>query len=161
MRLAVRCLCWQRLFFHAQFYRPRLAMSESPPPQRRKSAGMLRRASTGLPALHHDEEMAQSLDDLDLPKLLLYGSAMYTILHARTRIEVVAARRLCVDLSFLGGARNCITYPLAVVKTRMQASELPNMSSRQAVSQLMQTGGVRGFYAGLVPVLCGALPARA
>jgi solute carrier family 25 protein 44 len=55
---------------------------------------------------------------------------------------------------------NCITYPLAVVKTRMQASGT-NMSSREAAADLMKTAGPRGFYAGLLPVLTGALPARA
>ena len=71
----------------------------------------------------------------DLPKLLTFGSAFYTGL-------------------------NCCTYPLAVIKTRMQASAV-QLSSAQAARELLSAAGPRGFYAGLAPVLLGALPARA
>lgn len=98
---------------------------------------LLRRASTGLPPLltpHTDTEEAESIADLDLRMLLLYGSGFYTAL-------------------------NCATYPLAVVKTRMQAAST-QMSTRAAAYDLHRLAGVRGFYAGLLPTLCGALPAR-
>ena len=71
----------------------------------------------------------------DLPKLLVVGSAFYTGL-------------------------NCCTYPLAVVKTHMQASTR-QLGSMEASREILRVAGPRGFYAGLVPVLCGALPARA
>lgn len=107
---------------------------EQPPPEQR----LLRRASTGGPPLltpHTEEEDAESLDDLDLGKLLYYGSAFYTAL-------------------------NCMTYPLAVIKTRMQASKV-QLGTRDAALDLYRVAGARGFYAGLLPTLCGALPARA
>ena len=90
-----------------------------------------RSSSSGI--THEAEE--ESISDLDLPRLLLVGSGFYTAL-------------------------NCATYPLAVVKTRMQASRT-QMSSMEAARELLRASGVRGFYAGLVPVLLGALPARA
>jgi solute carrier family 25 protein 44 len=84
-----------------------------------------------LPPVQADDA---ALDDLDLPKLLLVGSGFYSAL-------------------------NCCTYPLAVVKTRMQAAITP-MSTMEAARELNRTVGLRGFYAGLLPTLFGALPAR-
>ena len=95
---------------------------------------LLRRASTGLPPILLEDE-TEDLSDLELPKLLLLGSAFYTAL-------------------------NCCTFPLAVVKVQMQASAVQK-STLSASRDLFQVAGVRGFYAGLVPVLVGALPARA
>ena len=106
---------------------PRRASSGVPPPQ------LLRRASSGLPPLLLDDEV-EDLSELDLPKLLMLGSAFYTGL-------------------------NCCTFPLAVVKTRMQASSV-QMGTVTASRELFRASGLRGFYAGLVPVLLGALPAR-
>ena len=99
---------------------------------------LIRRASTGLPPLltpHTEVEEQESINDLDLTKLLIYGSGFYTAL-------------------------NCFTYPLAVVKTRMQAATVQT-GSLEAARGLHRLAGVRGFYAGLLPTLCGALPARA
>lgn len=77
-------------------------------------------------------------DDVDLPKLLFIGSAIYSGLTTSL-------------------------HPLNVIKTRAQAfsSEKVQLSRVEAVRSLMRTQGVRGLYAGLVPVLAGALPARA
>ena len=84
---------------------------------------------------HTDTPEKESLDDLDISKLLLYGSGFYTGL-------------------------NCLTYPLAVVKTRMQVATV-QMSSREAAVDLHRLAGLRGFYSGLLPCLAGALPSRA
>jgi solute carrier family 25 protein 44 len=72
--------------------------------------------------------------ELDVPRLLLYGSGFYTAL-------MVAL------------------HPLTVLKTRMQAATTP-MSYSEAVTQVRATAGWRGFFAGLTPSLIGALPAR-
>ncbi|EOD12268.1 hypothetical protein EMIHUDRAFT_459688 [Emiliania huxleyi CCMP1516] len=104
-------------------------------PTRGDSRGtLLRRTTTGLPIFEPPGE-ADDLEELDLPKLLLVGSAFYTGL-------------------------NCCTYPLAVIKTRMQASAV-SMGSLEAAGELWRISGIRGFYAGIGPVLLGALPARA
>jgi len=71
---------------------------------------------------------------LDLPRLLLYGSGFYTAL-------LVA------------------TYPMTVVKTRMQAAAVP-LPVCGAIAQV-RSSGWRGLYAGIIPALVGALPARA
>eukprot|EP00966_Prymnesium_polylepis_P188661 4371671-Prymnesium_polylepis.1 len=85
---------------------------------------LLHRASTGLPppllTPHTDSEDDTSLDDLDLRKLLLLGSGFYTVL-------------------------NCLTYPLAVVKTRMQATT-STVSTIGAARDLHRLAGVGGFY---------------
>lgn len=98
---------------------------------------MLRRASSGpLPPLVAGEEVDETaLTDLDIPRLVVVGSGFYTAL-------------------------NCCTYPLAVVKTRMQANPV-DLGSVQTARELLRSTGVRGFYAGLGPVLLGAVPARA
>ena len=71
---------------------------------------------------------------VDLPRLLLYGSGFYTALLTAT-------------------------YPLSVIKTRMQAaSEV--LSYSDAVAQIRVASGWRGFFAGLTPSILGALPAR-
>lgn len=78
------------------------------------------------------------VDELDLPKLLVAGSVIYSGLTTSL-------------------------HPLNVIKTRAQAfsSDKVQVSRTEAVRSLMRTQGVRGLWAGLVPVLAGALPARA
>eukprot|EP00308_Calcidiscus_leptoporus_P006778 CAMPEP_0119354262 /NCGR_PEP_ID=MMETSP1334-20130426/3276_1 /TAXON_ID=127549 /ORGANISM="Calcidiscus leptoporus, Strain RCC1130" /LENGTH=81 /DNA_ID=CAMNT_0007367767 /DNA_START=36 /DNA_END=278 /DNA_ORIENTATION=- len=71
----------------------------------------VRRSMSGMPPLLLDDTAEP--DECDLPKLLLFGSFFYTAL-------------------------NVVTYPLAVVKTRMQASAV-QMSSRDAVRDLLRT----------------------
>ena len=83
--------------------------------------------------------MAISLDDddVDIPKLLLIGSGAYTCLTATL-------------------------HPLSVIKTRAQAvSSAAHTSRMELVRGMIATSGVRGLFAGVVPVLAGALPARA
>ena len=99
---------------------------------------LLRRASNGLPPLltpHTDYEEKESLQDLDLRKLLVVGSGFYTAL-------------------------NCLTYPLSVVKTRQVAAST-QMGTMETARELYRLAGARGLYIGLLPTLCGALPARA
>ena len=115
-----------------------MASSASAPESSRQS--LVRRSSSGFPPILLDDDKIagadeQSIAGLDMPKMLMLGSCMYTVL-------------------------NCITYPLAVVKTRLQASVV-RMSPSEAAAEIMCTTGFRGFYAGLLPVLVGALPARA
>ena len=94
---------------------------------------MIRRASSGVMPIGMDADAAD-LSELDLPKLLLRGSGFYSLLY-------------------------CFTHPLGVVKVRLQAAAVP-MSTTDAVRDLYRTSGMRGLYAGFVPVVCGALPAR-
>ena len=76
-------------------------------------------------------------ENLDLPKLLLYGSGIYSAL-------------------------TLALHPLSVLKTRAQASTAPSSLSRgDALRAMLRTSGVRGLYAGLGPVILGAVPARA
>ena len=73
-------------------------------------------------------------ENLDLPKLLLYGSGIYSAL-------------------------TLALHPLSVLKTRAQASTAPSSLSRgDALRAMLRTSGVRGLYAGLGPVILGALP---
>ena len=83
--------------------------------------------------------MAISLDDddVDIPKLLLVGSGAYTCLTATL-------------------------HPLSVIKTRAQAVSSSAHTSRiELIRGMIAASGVRGLWAGVVPVLAGALPARA
>ena len=81
------------------------------------------------------------VDDVDLPRLLMIGSGIYSGLTT-------------------------VLHPLNVIKTRQQALAAARSGDRPAsryalVSSLLKTHGVRGLWAGIVPVLAGALPARA
>ena len=84
--------------------------------------------------------MAISLDgdDVDIPKLLLIGSGAYT----------------CLTTTL---------HPLSVIKTRAQAiSSSGHTTSRiELIRGMIAASGLRGLWAGLAPVLAGALPARA
>jgi hypothetical protein len=76
-------------------------------------------------------------DDVDLGQVILVGSGLYTGLTA-------------------------ILHPLSVIKTRAQAaSSATSLGRVEAVRAMIATSGVRGLFAGLVPVLSGAVPARA
>ncbi len=81
---------------------------------------------------------ANDVDDVDMPKLLLVGSVIYSGLTTAL-------------------------HPLNVVKTREQAFSSSSSAAVPiaAVRSLVREQGVRGLYAGLVPVLAGAVPARA
>ena len=81
--------------------------------------------------------------ELDLGRLLLLGSGLYTLLNATL-------------------------HPLNVLKTRAQvassrAAAYPSQLDffRSLLGPQYGGGGVRGLFAGLVPVLVGAIPARA
>ena len=107
-------------------------------------AKLLRRASTGLPppllSPHTDSEEEVSIDDLDLVKLLQYGSVFYTAL-------------------------NCFTYPLAVIKTRMQALSQPGAqlsnSTFLALRTVVRREGMLGLYKGFNAMAWGVGPAHA
>ena len=73
--------------------------------------------------------------ELDIPKLLLFGSGAYSLLAT-------------------------ILYPLSVVKTLMQSGRSNGVGAVQVVRDILGRSGVRGLFAGLGPMLCGALPAR-
>ena len=75
-------------------------------------------------------------DDVDLPQLLLIGSGIYSGLTTAL-------------------------HPLNVIKTRQQASAAADPDRLMLVRSLIRSHGVRGLWAGIVPVLAGALPARA
>ena len=78
-------------------------------------------------------------DEVDIPRLLFVGSGLYSVLTATL-------------------------HPLNVLKTRAQAfsSQQQHAASRlQQLQRLVGDGGVRGLFAGLGPVLAGAIPARA
>ena len=74
-------------------------------------------------------------DDVDIPKLLLIGSGLYS------------------GLTFA-------LHPLNVIKTRAQAVTAVQASRMALVRGMIATSGVRGLFAGVGPVLAGAVPAR-
>lgn len=75
--------------------------------------------------------------DLDLPRLLLIGSGLYS-------------------------GMTTVMHPLNVMKTRAQAaSHLVGLSKFEQLRAMVGNSGVRGLFAGLGPVLLGAIPARA
>ena len=75
--------------------------------------------------------------DLDLPRLLLVGSGLYSCMTT-------------------------VMHPLNVMKTRAQASShLVGLSRIEQLKAMVGSSGVRGLFAGLGPVLLGAIPARA
>lgn len=74
-------------------------------------------------------------DDVDLPKLLLIGSGLYTCLTATL-------------------------HPLNVIKTRAQASSSASVGRLELLRSMLATSGVRGLFHGVLPVLVGAIPAR-
>lgn len=77
----------------------------------------------------------QADGELDMPKLLMSGSGIYTGLTA-------------------------LLFPLSVMKTRLQACTKPT-SLRQEAQAIYTSAGLGGFFRGLGPVLLGAVPARA
>ena len=74
-------------------------------------------------------------EDVDLPKLLLIGSGLYTCLTATL-------------------------HPLNVIKTRAQASSSASIGRLELLRGMLATSGVRGLFHGVMPVLTGAVPAR-
>ena len=84
--------------------------------------------------MHHEAE------EVDLPKLLLVGSGLYSVLTAAL-------------------------HPLNVLKTRAQAasSEVKSATRFEMLRILTRGsgGGLGGLFSGLGPVLAGAVPARA
>ena len=74
--------------------------------------------------------------ELDLPKLLLIATAPYTMLTAAM-------------------------HPLNVMKTRAQANSSIPASRLEQFRIMIGRSGIRGLFAGLGPVLAGAVPARA
>ncbi len=68
----------------------------------------------------------------------------------------------CGSISTLCG--QLVSYPLALVRTRLQAQEVPmDSSKRDTMSKLMvriwRTEGVRGLYRGLIPNIIKVVPA--
>jgi solute carrier family 25, member 33/36 len=65
-----------------------------------------------------------------------------------------------------GTVASCITNPLEVIKTRLQASASTTASATRATGalqiarQIMRTDGVSGFFRGLPPTLLGIIPSR-
>eukprot|EP00053_Salpingoeca_punica_P012131 m.108430 g.108430 ORF g.108430 m.108430 type:complete len:491 (-) comp15866_c0_seq7:112-1584(-) len=57
------------------------------------------------------------------------------------------------------------TFPVGVVRTRLQASNMPGMpqydGAWHCVTETYRTQGLRGFYRGLIPTLLKVLPAAA
>ena len=76
------------------------------------------------------------LDDLDLPRLLLVGSGLYS-------------------------GMTTIMHPLNVMKTRAQSLSSTQLTRYEQVRAMVGKSGIRGLWAGLGPVLAGAVPARA
>lgn len=74
-----------------------------------------------------------AVDEVDLPRLLLLGSGIYSTIAT-------------------------VLHPLNVVKTRMQAHKGTALAS--SVRTMVASQGVRGLFAGLGPMLMGAVPAR-
>lgn len=57
-----------------------------------------------------------------------------------------------------------VSYPLALIRTRLQAQEVPMDSAqryglRQLFKQIYVNEGIRGLYRGLVPNICKVVPA--
>jgi solute carrier family 25 protein 44 len=75
--------------------------------------------------------------DVDLPRLVAIVSAPYTLLTAAC-------------------------HPLNVMKTRAQASSSTSvsLSRMEQLRVMLGTGGMRGLFSGVGPVLLGAIPAR-
>ena len=68
----------------------------------------------------------------------------------------------CGSISTLCG--QLVSYPLALVRTRLQAQEVPmDSSKRDTMSKLLvriwRTEGVRGLYRGLIPNIIKVVPA--
>lgn len=98
---------------------------------------LLRRASTSAGRDVSNGLSPLDTSTLDLPKLLLYGSGLYSGLTTAL-------------------------HPLNVIKTRAQAfsSATHEVSRTEAVRAIVRVQGVRGLWSGCVTVLLGALPAR-
>ena len=80
--------------------------------------------------------MAPETDAVDLPKLVCVVAAPYSLLTA-------------------------LMHPLNVMKVRAQASSSEGLTTMQQLRAMIGKSGVRGLFAGLGPVLAGAVPARA
>ena len=57
-----------------------------------------------------------------------------------------------------------VSYPLALVRTRLQAQEVPMDSAQRykmtdLIQQIYANEGMRGLYRGLVPNICKVVPA--
>lgn len=68
----------------------------------------------------------------------------------------------CGSISTTSG--QLVSYPLALVRTRLQAQEVPmDSSERDTMSKLMvriwRNEGIRGFYRGLLPNIIKVVPA--
>jgi solute carrier family 25 protein 33/36 len=59
-----------------------------------------------------------------------------------------------------GTVASCITNPLEVIKTRLQASTSLRHGPFAIARQIMHTDGVAGFFRGLPPTLLGIIPSR-
>jgi solute carrier family 25 (mitochondrial phosphate transporter), member 23/24/25/41 len=69
---------------------------------------------------------------------------------------------LCATTSTISG--QLVSYPLSMVRTRLQAQELPfNSSERDTMNKLLirvwRNEGVRGLYRGLLPNILKVVPA--
>lgn len=83
-----------------------------------------------------EPQSAAAEPEVDLPKLLCVAIAPYSALTAAM-------------------------HPLNVMKTRAQASSSLALSRLEQLRAMVGSNGVRGLFAGLGPVLAGAVPARA
>ena len=80
--------------------------------------------------------LPDATEELDIPKLLLTAMVPYSCLTAAM-------------------------HPLNVMKTRAQATSGVTKSTMEQLRAMIGSAGVRGLFAGLGPVLAGAIPARA
>lgn len=85
---------------------------------------------------------------------------------APTRLTSLTSRQTQI-VNFLSGGlagtvSSTLTLPLEVIKTQLQSSRLGSNSGPLSVARLVfQTGGLRGFFKGIKPLLIGIIPTRA
>jgi len=79
-------------------------------------------------------------------------------------VRTMTSRRMESLKLFSGGAAGtvaaCITNPLEVVKTQLQASTSAKCRSSEIFKKILDADGIPGFWRGLPPTLVGIIPSR-
>jgi solute carrier family 25 protein 44 len=95
------------------------------------------------------------LESLDLRKLFVYGTGMFTVRTCHTtstRTQQTSTQAATMAL-----------YPLSVIKTQQMAlDDAPRglNGAWRTAARIVSTDGAAGLYRGIVPSLLGSIPAR-